>query len=188
MRPRELRFLVALATYLTDDALSVRVGFATLTEESGLSRRWARVARADLSEKGHLAYKPGLGRGHLTLWTVLCLPEKGYRRGASIAGAEKGHPTADKRGTLLRADQGERDRRLNHQAKSGRAALIDLVIEEIEQATGRRIGPRWAQRTLDNLLNGHAASNAGGFVRAAIRNERNPRQRFLSHYDNADQS
>src|SRR5262249_5931196 len=81
------------------------------------------------------------------------------------------------------ADKRERRSRNN----SAWDALIEIVIHEIEQATGRTIGPRWAEKTVDLLLNGHSAGNPAGYIRAAIRNERDPRTRFLSHYDRADQ-
>jgi hypothetical protein len=69
-----------------------------------------------------------------------------------------------------------------------RPALIRLVTDEIERATGRTIGPRWAERTITNLLNGSTPDHPAAYLRAAIRRERDPKTRFLSLYDDADQS
>jgi hypothetical protein len=66
--------------------------------------------------------------------------------------------------------------------------LIKIVIEEIENTTGRTIGPQWAERTVRLLLNGHGAANPAGYIRASIRAEPDPKTRFLSLYDNRDQA
>jgi hypothetical protein len=74
---RQLRFLVALATWLPDESRSVRVGFGTLLEHTGNARNTVKAARRELEADGRLSSVASRGRGHLTLWTVHCLPEKG---------------------------------------------------------------------------------------------------------------
>ena len=130
MPRRQLRFLVALATYLSDDSASVRVGFAALTEAAGLSERWMKATRAELREAKRIEYEPGRYRGELTLWTLLCLPEKGAPIGIPIDGQKgapngtgRGHPDAKEGGTRYLAGQRQPEPRLNHQARpSGGAA------------------------------------------------------------------
>jgi hypothetical protein len=78
MPDRRLRLLVALATRLSDDSRTVRVGFDRLIEDTGNARNTVRTARRELEGRGDLLSKPGgRGRGDATHWTVLCLPEKG---------------------------------------------------------------------------------------------------------------
>lgn len=64
--------------------------------------------------------------------------------------------------------------------------LISMIIEEIERATGRRIGPRWAERIAQTILGGREAASPARYIRRAIRSEPDPRVRFLSLYDDQD--
>jgi hypothetical protein len=75
-----------------------------------------------------------------------------------------------------------------HQDLSPSSDLIKIIIEEIEKATGRTIGPQWAARTARFLLEGRGAANPAGYIRASIRAEPDPKTRFLSLYDNQDQA
>jgi len=77
MPERQLRFLIALATWMSDETRTVRVGFETLIRESGKSHNTIRNARRELEAAGKLASHGGRGKGNLTVWTALCLPEKG---------------------------------------------------------------------------------------------------------------
>jgi hypothetical protein len=139
MPRRQLRFLVALATYLNDDSDSVRVGFAALTEAAGLSERWMKATRTELREAKRIEYEPGRYRGDLTLWTVLCLPEKGAPIGIPIAsqkgapnGTRRGDPSAKEGVTRQHAGQRQPRRGLKHQAKPWCGDCSDEHKRQIE--------------------------------------------------------
>lgn len=67
---------------------------------------------------------------------------------------------------------------------NGRASpeMIDLIMEEIEMATGRRISAEYAQRTYVNIIGSRQPDNPAAYLRKAIRNEPDPRKRFLPLY------
>lgn len=138
MPDRELRFLLALATYMDDDSRNVKVGFSALTEATGRSADTARRGRKGNQKAGRISYLPGRGRGHLTTWTVLCLPQKGGNNGAPFSadvkgvqpGSEKGGNHADKRGATNHPDQQEPKHWLIRMAKSSLSlprALAELA-------------------------------------------------------------
>ena len=121
MPDRQLRCLIALATWMTDDSRTVRIGFAALAASMGTSPETARRARRDCRKAGRITYIPGSGRGHVTTWTVTCLPVKGgqdadlpsdTRKGGQPV-PEKGVNPDDKRGSGDRADQQEPEHMLN---------------------------------------------------------------------------
>jgi len=60
--------------------------------------------------------------------------------------------------------------------------LIDLIIAELRKATGKDVTREWAAKTHDHILAGRATSNPGAYIRSAIRNEPDPRKRFLPLY------
>lgn len=60
--------------------------------------------------------------------------------------------------------------------------MVDLIMKEIEMATGRRIGADYAQRTYANIIGSRHPDNPAAYVKSAIRNEPNPRVRFLPNY------
>ena len=67
---------------------------------------------------------------------------------------------------------------------NGRATpeMIDLIMKEIEIATGKRIDAEWAQLTYANIVGRRHPDNPAAYIRSAIRNEPNPRTRFLPNY------
>jgi hypothetical protein len=71
--------------------------------------------------------------------------------------------------------------RTNGSSPRASPAVIDSIMKEVHARTGRSITPDWAQRVADNILKGDVA-NPAAYVRQAIRNEPNPRQRFLPLY------
>jgi hypothetical protein len=89
---RQNRFLCSLATFMTDDSRIARAGFDAVMEAAGQARNTARTARRELETGGKLASKRGDGRGNLTLWIVLCLPEVSPR---TTPQAEKGVSNSD---------------------------------------------------------------------------------------------
>ena len=96
---RQLRLLIALATWLGDENRTCKVGFATLTQDMGTSADTAKRARRDARDAGRITYIPGRGRGNLTSWTVDCLPGKGVQRGDPFSdGVKGGQPTPEKGG------------------------------------------------------------------------------------------
>lgn len=210
MPRRQLRFLVALATYLGDDSRRVRVGFDALTATAGLSARWMKVTRGELRDGGQIEYQPGKHRGDLTLWTALCLPEKGAPMGDPLStgkkggpmgdsflaqkgapdGAERGHLTAEKGGTLKLADQQEPDCGLNRRANPSSslsraltalaAAVPDLTEREIESISDRlKDNPEipYPGRYLQVVIgNGDAAEFAAAVLNGHDRRGRHGRQ------------
>jgi hypothetical protein len=71
--------------------------------------------------------------------------------------------------------------RTNGSSPRASPAVIDSIMKEVQTVTGRCITPDWAQRVADHILKGDVA-NPAAYVRQAIRNEPNPRQRFLPLY------
>ena len=57
--------------------------------------------------------------------------------------------------------------------------LIDLIREEIYEATGSKITEDWASQVSIYLLADRDVSDAAAYLRRAIRNEPNPAKRFL---------
>lgn len=90
MPERQLRLLVALATWMNDQSREVRVAFGTVIKTANISVNTGRKARKELNESGKLAYTEGRGRGNKTVWTVLCLPEKGTSAVGTFSDAAKG--------------------------------------------------------------------------------------------------
>jgi hypothetical protein len=71
--------------------------------------------------------------------------------------------------------------RTNGSSPRASPAVIDSIMKEVQTVTGRCITPDWAQRVADHILKSDVA-NPAAYVRQAIRNEPNPRQRFLPLY------
>lgn len=187
MPRRQLRFLVALATYLDDDSLSVRLGFATLTEAAGLSERWMKAARAELRDAKRIEYEPGRYRGDLTRWTVLCLPEKGAPIRSALPASGKGIPVGasfDSRkgvpddpgrghlngsegGTLESADQQEPERKLNLPAKpSSSLSSLELVARQLADLGGSE---REIRAVIDKMAKDPKIRHVGAYLRKAVR-------------------
>ena len=134
MPDRQLRFLIALATWLPDDSRAVRVGLDSLIKASGNSHNTVRKARRELEAVGKLASVSSRGRGHLTLWIADCLPEKGTSEGGPLCpdsadgkdtsdagpfnSAEKVPTRAEKRYQAKLADLQEPKRGLKRMAKA----------------------------------------------------------------------
>ena len=59
---------------------------------------------------------------------------------------------------------------------------IDAIIKAILEATGRHIPPDWAARIWREQFAGHHPANPVAYVRQAIRNDPNPKQRYLPLY------
>lgn len=67
---------------------------------------------------------------------------------------------------------------------NGRASpdVIEAIMSQIHETTGRHITEEWAERVAGMLLTGRSTASPAAYVRQAIRNEPNPRQRFLPLY------
>jgi hypothetical protein len=161
---RQEHFLLGLATFLPDDTRTALAGFDAITEAAAQARNTARTARRELEKDGKLASRPtGVGRGHVTEWTALCLPEVSpeSQKGVSAVNPvsavdplpdekgvkpshERGSNAPEKGGQGRRSDQQQADT-LNRLAKpSGshpvltvgetvRAAVADATDEEIDE-------------------------------------------------------
>lgn len=151
---------------MTDDSRVVRAGFDAVMEAAGQARNTARTARHELETGGRLASRRGDGRGNLTAWTVLCLPEtsplpnvgKGVNnvdplsapRPAPKGGqpsSERGATRPEKGGQAQHTDQPKPDRGLNRLAKPSsspvaaaliRSAFADVTDDEIETIISER--------------------------------------------------
>jgi hypothetical protein len=60
--------------------------------------------------------------------------------------------------------------------------IVRMIMDEIHAATGRRISPEWATRTYHLLLSGRSVDRPVSYIRSAIRNEPDPKKRFLPLY------
>lgn len=63
--------------------------------------------------------------------------------------------------------------------RNARDDLTDLIQQEVRKATGRDITAELAATICGDLLRGREVSDAAAYLRSAIRNERDPRSRFL---------
>jgi hypothetical protein len=190
MPEAQLRFLVALATFLPDDTRSVRVGFDVLIETTGNVRGTVRTARRELEAEKRISSKPGNGRGHVTLWTVHCLPPKGvsYIDPLSVIhngvnesdplsdggkgvnpGPERGSTTPLKGGQPQDADLRKPDRDLNRLSKP--SALAAFVIAEVHRHTGKTITTEEAERGIKTKMNGHAVGKPRNWLEEVIKRD-----------------
>lgn len=191
----KLRLAVALATWMTDDSMTVEVGFDEIMRLAQLARNTARDARKALAADGYLSWTSPRGRGNRTAWTFHRLPElkgvsgtdpfsggdgKGVSDVDPLSVAEKGSTEARKRGQPERADlQGGGDR-LNRQAKplsqadatanAIRAAAPGVTDDEIE-AFIAKITPKCRTGNVARFVAGFSASDIAAQI-AAIRKER----------------
>lgn len=159
MPERQLRLLVALATFMSDESREVKVGFKdVLIECTGQTHNTVRDARNELQEGGRLSYVPGRGVGNLTLWTVLCLPAKGTNQAP-----EKVPTEGRKRYQAKPADLQEPDHGLNLQAKDSLSARLAEML--------RSAVPDAAEREIDRVVE-WAMSKTGpaGWLRMLITN------------------
>lgn len=110
---RQLRLLVALATWMNDENKTIKVSFGIIAQDMGRSIDTAKRARRDAVAAGQITYTSTRGRGHVTSWTVDCLPGKGVQRSAPFSGdgkrvqpsGEKGGNGSDKRMHIPSSDQ-----------------------------------------------------------------------------------
>jgi hypothetical protein len=167
---RQLRLLVALATWMSDDTRTVRLGFDALTAATGNVRNTVKAARADAAAAGRLTWQSSHGRGHLTVWTVLCLPEKGVNvsdplpepvKGVNPA-TEKGSTEPDKRGQPQTADLQEPDHGLNRMAKS--SGSLSVRVRELLSAAGGDVSERESDQIIARIK-----GNGGRDVLAIVR-------------------
>ena len=121
---------------MDDDSRTVKASVDAVFEQTGTARNTARTARRELEKAGRLSSTAGTGRGHLTLWTVHCLPGKGVsdvdplsRESKGVNGidplpdekgvkptTERGSIGPEKEGQPESADLQKRDRGLNRRA------------------------------------------------------------------------
>jgi hypothetical protein len=126
MPDRQLRLLIALATWMDDDTRTVKVGFGALTEAMGRHADTARKARKDATTAGRITYIPGRGRGHRTIWTLACLPEKGVQHGDTLSGHIKGGTDAAPLSAAVKGGQPRREKGGNPANKRGDGQRADL--------------------------------------------------------------
>src|SRR5262245_27557558 len=73
-------------------------------------------------------------------------------------------------------------------ASNGRARaspddqIVHMIMDAIHAATGRHITPEWAARTYHLILSGRDPDKPAAYIRSAIRNDPDPRKRFLPLY------
>ena len=60
--------------------------------------------------------------------------------------------------------------------------LIDLIISELLKATGKNVDRQWAAKTRDYILENRTVTDPAAYVRQVIRNDPDPRTRFLPVY------
>jgi hypothetical protein len=66
--------------------------------------------------------------------------------------------------------------------RNARADLTDLIIKELQMATGRIIDRQWAVKTRHYILDGRRPADPAAYIRATIRNDPDPKTRFLPLY------
>lgn len=150
LRDRQAHLMIGLATFLTDDSRTALVGIDALMGAAAQARNTFKTARRELEKDGKLASRQtGVGRGAVTEWTALCLPETAepVRKGVNNvnrvnnvdplpeekgvnADSERGSIGPEKGGQGQSADQQE-PRTLNRRAKpSGSAAAAQTAKDQ----------------------------------------------------------
>lgn len=71
--------------------------------------------------------------------------------------------------------------RSNGSSTHDATAVIDAIIKELHDKTGKLVDPAWAQRIAAELVTPGVA-NPAAYVRQCIRNDPNPAMRFLPQY------
>ena len=82
---------------------------------------------------------------------------------------------AEAEAEVLKADVGDQSSARTYERRDE----IDLIITEIQNATGHTITAEWAAKTRDLLLGNRVVADRSAYLRQAIRDEPNPRKRFL---------
>jgi hypothetical protein len=175
MPDRQLCLLVALATWMDDHSRVVRVGFDALIAVSGRTHNTIRKARRELEDGGKVITVTGGGRGHLTLWTVLCLPEKGTNVLGPLLETGKGTnpgpervPTEGQKGYQPElADLGKPEPGLNRSAKP--SSSLSRALTSLAEAV-----PALSEREMD-VISDHLKDNPdiphpGAYLRTVIAN------------------
>lgn len=141
--------MLGLATFLNDDSRTAFVGVDALMDASGQARNTFKAARRELERDGRLAsQQSGVGRGKVTEWTALCLPETAGK-GVNIVNPvsvvdplpeRKGVNADEERGSIgtLEGGQGQRSdqqepRTLNRRAKPYGSAAAAQAAKEQDQ-------------------------------------------------------
>ncbi|MGO9294782.1 MAG: hypothetical protein ACLP52_13065 [Streptosporangiaceae bacterium] len=177
MRERQLRFLLALATWMDDDTRTVTVGFVAVIAATGNSHNTVRKARQELEKDGRVSSLTSRGRGHLAVWTVHCLPEKGTNGVGPFSPTAKGTngvgpfssgekvPTGpEKRYQAQSADQAERVEGLNLMAKPSLSARVLELLATVDPAVTEREADSIATK-----IKGNGGKDVIAILRAKIR-------------------
>ncbi len=61
-------------------------------------------------------------------------------------------------------------------------AVIDAITKEIHETTGKHVTETWAAKIAATLLTGRTTASPAAYVRQAIRNDPDPKTRFLPLY------
>ncbi len=188
MPERQRMLLIALATFMHDDDLAVRVSVDALMKTAGLSRNTFRSARRELEEGGRIRAVPGgHGSRDVTTWTVSCLPAQGVNalnplsQGVNESDPLQGVSRTSFRGSTERhsggqpksADQAKRDRWLNRMAKDSLSSPGDPLLTLLRESV-----PDAEMRELSELIGWTEAEgkvrNVRAYLRAAFRNGDGP--------------
>jgi hypothetical protein len=182
---RQKDFLVALATFMTDDSRRAVAGVNALMKVACQSRNTFRAARRELEESGSISsIVSGKGPKSLTTWTVHCLPAYGVNVLDPITdgvndsdpiqaadgvnpGPLMGSTEPSGWGQAQLADLQEPDRGLNRRAKPSSSlsrALADLATA-VPTLTEREI------ESISDRLNGNPEiPHPGPYLQAVIGN------------------
>jgi hypothetical protein len=60
--------------------------------------------------------------------------------------------------------------------------VIDAITQTILEVTGRHITPEWADRIANEVIGRRVTSSPAAYVAKAIRNDPDPKRRFLPLY------
>ena len=210
MPERRLRFLLALETFTRREDGWREAGTELLASTAGLSAKTTARARRELATSGAINYRPGNGRGQVGTYRIkvpsdtvplpelgkvpsdtdhLSEPERypnGPRKGRKTGLVKVGTGHSVTSGNVIAAlepialESSALARAPAHAPPPARDALIDVIKTEIKKTTGDDLTDGWAVKIGCHILDGHQAGNPAAYIRSVIRNEPNPRLRFLS--------
>jgi len=175
---RHRDFLVGLATYMSDDSLSVKCTNDQLAEASGRDRWAVNLAKRELVKDGVITYEPARHRGQVTTYRVLAdlpalrkgvdpksSPSEGVDPKSSPSVPRKGWTSPDRRGgpTIEKGVDLESTPGFNTPAKSS------LAARELLSSVDPAVTDDETEMIMD-ILRGRGARSPLAVLKAGIAN------------------
>jgi hypothetical protein len=139
-----------------------------------LEHQRSRAEVLELKEKRRKAgEKGGHAKASATASAIASAKQVLYQNASKPLAEAEAEAEAD----FLGADVGNQS-----SDRNARDDLTDLIINELRMVTGRIIDRQWAAKTRGYILDGRHPADPAAYIRTVIRNEPDPKTRFLPLY------